>query len=158
MNLELDKGAQTPQRELVVSRIFDAPRALVFKAWTEPEHLARWWGPAGFTTPVCEMDLRPGGSYRFQMRSPDGIESRWHGVCREIVEPERIVWTCTIDSADGKRISSETLLTVTLEDQQGRTKLTLHQAIFESAAIQEAHRNGWNAAIERLANHLTAIR
>ncbi|MGH8338133.1 MAG: SRPBCC domain-containing protein, partial [Gammaproteobacteria bacterium] len=140
MNLELDKGTQSPPQEIVITRIFDAPRALVFKAWTEPAHLARWWGPVGFTTRVCEMDSRPGGGYRFQMRSPEGIESWWYGACREIVEPERIVWSCTIEGADGKRISSETLLTVTLEEQQGRTKLTLHQAIFDSAAIREAHK------------------
>jgi uncharacterized protein YndB with AHSA1/START domain len=157
MNLEPDLETQSPQRELVISRIFDAPRALVFKAWTEPQHLIRWWGPVGYSTPVCEMDPHPGTGYRFRMRSPEGIEIQWYGVCRELVEPERIVWTCTIEGADGTRISSETLLTVTLEDHQGRTKLTLHQATFDSIVNQEAHQNGWNSALERLAEHLRAI-
>src|SRR6266850_641335 len=75
--------------ELVITRVFDTPRGLVFKAWTDPEHLVRWWGPSGFTMPTCEMDVRAGGKYRFRMRSPEGPEVWWHGICREIVKPER---------------------------------------------------------------------
>jgi uncharacterized protein YndB with AHSA1/START domain len=60
------------RRELVITRILEAPRALVFKAWTEPERLAQWWGPRGFSLPACQLDLRPGGAYRFHMRSPEG--------------------------------------------------------------------------------------
>lgn len=151
------EAAEQAQQELVIVRTFDAPRALVFKAWTEPQHLVRWWGPAGFTTPVCEMDPRPGGGYRFSMRSPEGIDHWWYGVCREIVEPERIVWTCILDGGDGKRISSQTLLTVILEEQEGGTKLTLHQAIFDSPASQQAHQGGWNSAMDRLAEYVRTI-
>ena len=79
----------TADRELVVTRVIDAPRRLVFRAWTQPEHIARWWGPQGFTTIHCEMDVRVGGAYRFGMRSPQGTEHWKRGVYREIVEPER---------------------------------------------------------------------
>ena len=75
------------QRELVLTRIFDAPRAIVFKAWTDPQQLARWWGPKGFTNPVCELDPRVGGTLRIVMRAPDGQEHPMTGVFREIVEP-----------------------------------------------------------------------
>jgi uncharacterized protein YndB with AHSA1/START domain len=144
------------ERQLVITRVFDAPRALVFKAWTQPEHLARWWGPRGYSLPSCQIDLRPGGAYRFQMRSPGGDIHWWHGVVREIVEPERIVWTCSVNNADGTAISAETLLTVTLAEYAGKTKLTLHQAIFESVAVRDAHSNGWNDALDRLAEHLAS--
>ncbi len=81
----------TADRELTITRIFDASRHLVFKAWSAPEHLARWWGPSGYTLPVCEMDFRPGGGYRYCMRSPQGNEFRVRGVFGEVIEPERLV-------------------------------------------------------------------
>jgi uncharacterized protein YndB with AHSA1/START domain len=153
---ELSPGAEANELELVVTRVFDAPRDLVFKAWTEPERLVRWWGPRGFTVPSCEADFRPGGAYRLLMRSPEGREVWWHGVCREIVPPERIVLTCTVDEANGDRISSETLLTVTLEEYQGKTKLTLRQGVFDSLANRERHQSGWNDALGCLTEYLAA--
>jgi len=80
-------------REVAMTRVFDAPRHLVFKAWTTPEHMMRWWGPQGFTCLSCAIDLRVGGTWRLAMRSPAGVEDRQRGVFREIVEPERIVFT-----------------------------------------------------------------
>src|ERR1700674_4869075 len=77
---------------VVMTRIFDAPRKLVFEAWTKPERLARWFGPKGFTMPICEMDFRPGGAFRFVMRGPDGKDYPFDGVYLEILEPERIVF------------------------------------------------------------------
>ena len=103
-------------RELVVTRVIDAPRRLVFKAWTQPEHIARWWGPQGFTTIHCEMDIRVGGAYRFGMRSPQGTEHWKRGVYREIVEPERIVFTFAWEDADGHP-GHELLTTVTFAEQ-----------------------------------------
>src|SRR3981081_2563312 len=79
-------------REVVITRVFDAPRALVFRAWTDPQHLARWWGPQGFSNPVCETDVRIGGAWRIVMRGPDGAEYPGGGVYREIVVPERLVF------------------------------------------------------------------
>ena len=157
MDAKNDTTTESAERELEITRVFDAPRSLVFKAWTQPEHLAHWWGPRGFSLPSCQIDLRPGGSYRFQMKSPEGGIVWWHGVVREIVEPERIVWTCSIDNADGTSVSGETLLTVTLEDYAGKTRLTLHQAIFASSGIRDAHSNGWNSAFGRLAELLATL-
>lgn len=147
-------GADSSERTLVITRIFDAPRRLVFKAWTEPEHLARWWGPRGHTTSVSEMDFRPGGAYRFRMRSPEGVVHWWHGTIREIVEPERIVWSCMLDDADGKPVYAETLLTVTFEDHGAKTRLTLHQGVFETVTARDGHHAGWNSGLDRLAEVL----
>ena len=93
------EGKPPSGREFVMSRVFDAPRQLVFKGWTDPKHMAQWWGPHGFTNPVCELDVRPGGTWHIVMRGPDGGRpSVPRDVYREIVEPERIVWT--IDHSD----------------------------------------------------------
>ena len=80
-------------REIVMTRVFDAPRELVFEAHSKCEHLEKWWGPRRYTLSVCEMDFRPGGAYRFVQRGPDGEEHGFRGEFREIVPPERIVWT-----------------------------------------------------------------
>ena len=157
MDVTTNLAAEPAQRALTLTRIFDAPRGLVFDAWTEPQHLIRWWGPRGFTTPTCEMDVQAGGKYRLRMRPPEGPEIWWHGGCGEFVRPERIVWTCSIDDADGHSISGETLLTVTLEEQAGKTKLTLRQESFASEALQQSHNDGWNSALERLAKYLATV-
>ena len=81
------------EREITITRIFDAPRETVFKAWTDAAQLAQWWGPKGFTNPVCEIDARVGGAIRIHMRSPDGSVYPMKGEFREIVPPERIVFT-----------------------------------------------------------------
>jgi len=141
-------------RVLVITRIIDAPRSLVFRAWTEPEHLMRWWGPRGFTLPSCKIDLRPGGAYRFHMRGPEGDDHWSQGVFREVVEPERLVLAGSWADADGNPASPETLLTVTFEDHGGKTRLTLHQAVFESVTARDSHRGGWTSSLERLAEYL----
>lgn len=84
--------------ELVLTREFDAPRALVFRAWTEPRRAARWWGPQGFTRVSCRMDARPGGAYRLAMRGPDGVVRTKRGVYREVT-PERIVFSYAWDDS-----------------------------------------------------------
>jgi uncharacterized protein YndB with AHSA1/START domain len=158
MVVESSAGAEsTAERELTITRLFDAPRPLVFKAWSAPEHLARWWGPPGFTLPVCEMDFRPGGAYRYCMRSPQGNDMWVRGVYREIVEPERLVLSGGWEDADGK-VGRETVTTVIFEERGGKTKLTLHNGIFESVASRDSHRGGWSASIERLAQYLAAVR
>jgi uncharacterized protein YndB with AHSA1/START domain len=144
------------ERELVVTRVLAAPRRLVFKAWTEPEHAARWWGPRGFTTLSCEMDVRPGGAWRRCMRSPEGSVHVKRGVYREVVEPERLVFTYADEDAGG-RPGHETLVTVSFaEAGAGRTRLTLRQAAFETVAARDAHRGGWTSCLERFADHLAA--
>ena len=140
---------------LVITRIFDAPRRLVFKLWTEPEHLAVWWGPRGFTTISGRLDVRPGGAWLRSMQAPNGSIIRKHGIYREIVAPERLVLTYITDDAAGNP-GPETLVTVTFADIGRRTRLTLHQAIFEYVAARDDHRRGWTGAIERFAAYLSA--
>jgi uncharacterized protein YndB with AHSA1/START domain len=144
-----------PAHLLVIERIFDAPRGLVFKAWVDPRHLVRWLGPEGFTGKVVEMDVRAGGAYRFHMRSASA-EYWQQGVFREVLEPERFVRTCVWADAHGNPISPETLMTVTFEEYGGRTKLTFQQ-VFETAAESHAHRIGTASALDRLAEYLTII-
>jgi uncharacterized protein YndB with AHSA1/START domain len=139
-------------RELIISRVFDAPRALVFEAWTKPEHMVNWFGPNGFTLPVCEMDFRVGGKYRFCMRASDGNEHYPQGVYREIVRAERIVWTSSFEDVPG----SEIVTTVTFADHEGagKTKLTVHQTFsFESDRTRGA-RQGWTETLEHLATYV----
>jgi uncharacterized protein YndB with AHSA1/START domain len=150
-------ASESAEFDLVITRTFDAPRSLVFKAWTEPRHMARWWGPPGYTLPDCEMDVRPGGSYRFCMRSPEGTDYFSRGVFREVVEPERIIFTGSWTDADGNPTSPVMVTTVTFEEQAGKTKLALHQAGLESATSRDAHRGGWNSSLERLAEYLATV-
>jgi uncharacterized protein YndB with AHSA1/START domain len=149
-------ATEPKERELVITRVFDAPRDLVFKGWIEPERLGRWWGPRGFTMPSCKMEVRPGGAYRFQMRSPEGTDHWLQGVYREVVEPERLACTWAWLDADGTPVH-ETLLTVTFDEEGDKTKLTLHQAVFESVAARDAHQSGWTSALECLAEYLATV-
>src|ERR671919_1560212 len=128
-------GEQRKQ-EIVIIRIFDAPRELVWKAWTDPEHFKRWWGPKDFTCPFCEMDFRVGGKYLNCMRSPEGQDYWSTGIYREIIPMERIVFTDCFADEKGNVVPAthygfsadfhlEMLVTVIFEDQNGKTKLTL---------------------------------
>jgi len=145
------------ERELTIERIFDAPRELVFKCWTEPEHLARWIGPKGFSGTILTCELREGGNYRARMRGPDGQDHWQHGVFREIAPPERIVRTYCWTDADGRPTQPETLLTVTFADLGGRTRLTLHQAVFDSVTACDEHRGGWSTAFDKLAEYIATV-
>jgi uncharacterized protein YndB with AHSA1/START domain len=144
------------ERVLVITRVFDASRELVFKAWTDPKHMARWFGPRGFTTSIVHSDYRPGGAYRLHMRGPDGDDHWTQGVFREIAEPERLVMSGSWADSEGNPTSPETLLTLTFEEHEGKTRLTLHQAAFESVTARDSHRGGWNSSLERLAEFLAA--
>src|SRR5580700_2538193 len=93
INAATTAPASELEREVTITRLFDAPRELVFQAWTDPQHLAQWWGPKGFSNPICEADARPGGAWRIVMRGPDGAKYPCGGVYREIVESERLVFT-----------------------------------------------------------------
>ena len=153
MAVRSNTAAEPAERVLVITRIFDAPRSLAFKAWTEPEHLVHWWGPQGFTLPACTMDFRPGGAYRFCMRSPEGVDHWLQGVYREIVEPERLVFTYAWEDAEGKP-GHETLVTVTFAEHGEKTKLTMRQAIFETVTARDEHVRGWTEALDHLAEYL----
>jgi uncharacterized protein YndB with AHSA1/START domain len=153
MSARSNVATQLAGRELVISRVFDAPRSLVFKAWSDPEHLAHWWGPKDFTLPACTIDFRPGGAYRFHMRSPEGADHWLRGVYREIAEPERLAFTFAWKDAEGKP-GHETLVTVTFAELGGKTQLTMRQAVFESFAARTEHQSGWAECLDRLAAYL----
>jgi uncharacterized protein YndB with AHSA1/START domain len=149
-----DVSPAAAERELVITRIFDAPRKVVYNAWADPEQMVKWLGPKGFTGKIEKMDARPGGSYRFYMRDPEGGDHWQQGVFREIVEFERIVQTYAWADAAGNPTRPETLLTVTFEDYGAKTKLTLRQAVFESVTARDMHRSGWTSVLDRLEEFL----
>jgi uncharacterized protein YndB with AHSA1/START domain len=123
------------EREIVMSRVFDAPRSLVFDAWTKPELLKRWLGVrGGWSMVVCEVDLSVGGAYRFVWRGPDGAEMGMGGVYREIVPPERLVAT---ESFDDPWYPGEALDTTILVEEGGQTMATT-TALYESEEIRDA--------------------
>jgi uncharacterized protein YndB with AHSA1/START domain len=140
-------SASTAEHEVIITRIFDAPRELVFRAWTDPEHLAKWFGPKGFSTTVIENDARTGGAYDFHMRAPN-VDEHWRGTYREVVAPERIVFTWPTTRRHPEVI--DTIVTVTLEEAGGKTRLTLRHAIFKTIAQRDDHNGGWNSALDRL--------
>jgi uncharacterized protein YndB with AHSA1/START domain len=139
---------------LSIVRTFDAPRELVFRCWTEPEHLNRWCCPKGFTLPHSEGDgARQGGSFKTCMRAPDGTEYWLAGTYREVVPPECLVFSHRWLNDRGEP-EHETVVTITLQDENGRTKLTLHQAFFLTEASREGHRQGWEETLDNLAEYL----
>jgi len=144
------------ERTLVLSRVFDAPRALVFKAWTQPEHLARWWGPRGFTLISFKADAQVGGTFRFGMRSPENTDHWAHGSYREVVAPERLVYTFAWEHPDGKP-KHETIITMTFAEQGDKTKLTLKQTLFESVTSRDMHKSGWSSTFDMLGEYLATI-
>ncbi len=155
------------ERGLVITRVFDAPRNLVFRAWAEPERVKRWWGPRGFTMPVCDIDFRPGGAFHFCMRSPEGEEVWIKKVYREIVEPERLVFTSFFADEQGNQVEptsyglpadwpTESLTTVTFAEHKGKTTLTLELDVPESLAERAGVVQNWNETLDRLAEHLAS--
>lgn len=148
--------AKPAERELVITRVFDAPRALVFEAWTDPKHLAQWWGPRDYPAALVKLDVRPGGAWRHCLRSTETGNDLWHrGVFREVVAPERLVFTFAWEE-DGER-GLEALVTVTFADEGGKTRMTLRQAPFQSDGERDGHQGGWNSTFDRLADHLTDL-
>ncbi len=142
-------------RELVIQRVFDAPRILVFKAWTEGDRIAQWMAPMGFTLPFGEADLRPGGAWRACMRPTEGADLWLGGVYREIVPPERLVFTHAWLGADGKP-GDETVITVTFAERDGKTEMTFRQARFASVEARNGHAGGWGECFDKLQNYLLA--
>jgi uncharacterized protein YndB with AHSA1/START domain len=140
--------------DLILTRTLHVPRGRVFRAWTDPRQLARWWGPKDFTNPVCALDPRPGGALSILMRAPDGAEHPMAGVYREVEEPEDLVFVSTAfeDAAGYPRL--EVLNTVVFTEQDGATALTLTarilQAAPELAAAVAGMAQGWSQSLDRL--------
>lgn len=153
----LAETALSEERRTITSRVLDAPRALVWQAWTRPEHVARWWGCEGFEVARCELDPTPGGAFRLDLLGPDGTLHPCRGRFREVVEPERLVFEgdpdaghpCGIGLPPGARV------VVRFEAQGGKTRLTL-ETLFRSAAARQAavetgYAASWVGSLERLA-------
>lgn len=143
---------------LLVERTFDAPREAVFRAWTEPERLARWFGPHGSTIPFCEMDVRPGGVLRFCHRFPGGEDVWARGVYEEVDAPGRLVFTASFSDEQGNVVERpgfafQTRIAVTFVERDGGTHVTMRQT---GLPADQGERQGWIEAFERLARHLAA--
>ena len=143
--------AVNDEREIMGSRVFDAPRELVWKMWTDPRHIAQWWGPRGFRNTIHEMDVRPGGHWRFVMHGPDGQDYQNHNIYVEIVEPERIVF----DHVSGPLFRA----TATFENLGGKTRVTM-RSVFETAELRNKVARDYGAVegmqqtLARLGEHL----
>jgi uncharacterized protein YndB with AHSA1/START domain len=157
------------ERELVITRVFDAPRDLVWKAWTDPERVMRWWGPKDFTAPVSKIDLRVEGKYINCMRGagPDGVvRDFWStGVYREIVPQKRLVCTDSFADENGNVVPAshygmegdwplELLITVTFEETGGKTKMTLLHEGMPAGQMRDLAGAGWNESFDKLADYL----
>jgi len=145
------------QREITITRVFDAPRALVFVMWTDAKHLAAWWGPHGWTNPKAEADPRPGGKILIHMQAPDGSVHPMGGLFNEIVPHERIVFTTFVDMPDGTR-ALESRNTAMFADEGRKTKVTLHAAAQGftdfSANMLAGMEAGWSQSLDKLVGHV----
>lgn len=139
--------------ELTFTRVFDAPRALVFKVWTDPYHVAQWWGPHGFRTSIANVDARPGGIFEVHMMGADGVNLPSIGRFHEVVPPERIVFESGLEDGDGNKLI-EVVNTVILEELDGKTRMTLHvkvlRAVPEVADKLAGMEQGWAESLEKL--------
>jgi uncharacterized protein YndB with AHSA1/START domain len=144
------------ETELDIVRVFDAPRELVFTAWTDPEHLVRWYGPTGFSASEVELDARPGGRWRAKMTDgADGSEHWSSGTYRVIDPPGRLVLTFAWEDADGTR-QYETVISIQFADLGGKTEMSFHQAPFRTRDECAGHRGGWLEAFDDLGAALEA--
>jgi uncharacterized protein YndB with AHSA1/START domain len=146
------------KQEIIITRVFDAPRELVFKAYTDPKLLPQWFGPRGYTTIVDKMEARPGGLWRFVQRNQDGDEFAFHGVHHDIVAPERIVATFEFEGVPGHVL----LQTLTLEPQGQKTRL-VEQLLFQSVAdrdgmVASGMQRGSDDSMDRMAEILEDLK
>jgi uncharacterized protein YndB with AHSA1/START domain len=151
------RAEDTSTREIVLTRVFDAPRELIWNAWTDPEQVVQWWGPRGFTTTIHEMDLKPGGVWRQTMHGPDGTDYPSQSVFSEVVKPERIVYS--MEGGKQGEPSHQFEAAWIFEAQGQKTKLTLRM-MFPSAEIREEVAKtygvieGGKQTLDRLGEHL----
>lgn len=154
MNLVNHKDVRHDRIELVITRVLDAPPMLVYKAWTEPEHMARWMGPKGFTAPSVKMDVREGGRYRALIRSAEGKDYWFQGVYREVIENMRLVFTFAWEGEG----SQENLITITFAEENGKTRMTFTQVPFPTIEERDGHGEGWGEAFDKLAAYVVTAK
>lgn len=156
-----NNAAPDALQELVIKRIFGAPRDLVFKVWTDPEHVARWWGPRLFTIPRCELDARPGGKLRIDMQGPDGLIYPDTGVFEEVVPPERLVFLSRAFEQDDGNALLEVRHTITFEEFNGMTQMTLRAVVIkvepEALAALAGMEQGWSESLYKLSDYLDTL-
>ncbi|MFQ5519929.1 MAG: SRPBCC domain-containing protein [Candidatus Methylomirabilia bacterium] len=139
-----------PETTLLLRRTFAAPPDKVFRAWTDPEELKKWWGPEGYSTPTAEVDLRAGGTYRFGMKKlPDGDLFYLAGTFREVRPREKLVYTW---SWEGQPLLGDTVVTVEFHDRGGSTEVVLTHEFFPNENVRDDHVKGWSSGLDRLAN------
>ena len=146
--------------DLVITRDIDAARNLVFEAWINPKHLAKWWGPEGFSNPRCELDVRPGGAIRIDMRGPDGTIYFMGGFYQEIVEPEKLVFSSSPLDGLGHPLL-DVLHTITFIDRGAKTRLTTQTQVLrstdESIPYLEGMDEGWKQSLDRLNDYVQTM-
>ena len=155
----------TKERKLVITRIFDLPCEKVWKAWTEPERVKRWWGPKGFTAPIIRIDFRVGGKYVYCMRSSENQDFWSTGVFREIVPLERIAYTDSFADEKGNVVPAtyygmsadfplELQVTLTFEEHDGKTKMILRHVGIPEGEMSDLAQQGWNESFDKFAESL----
>jgi len=147
------------KKEVRISRNLNASPDLVFEAWINPKHVAAWWGPAGFTNPVCEVDAKPGGKMYIEMKASDGTNYPMTGRFLEIIRPKKIVFISGALDKNGKTIF-EVMNTVTFENEMGKTRLTLEAVVEnisdEARPYTDGMNQGWSQSLDRLAGFVGA--
>lgn len=162
------RPAEAGAKTIVITRVFDVPRELVFEAWTRAEYLLRWYAPRGCTIHFSKLDVRPGGAFHSCIHNPAFGDCWCIGEYREIVRPARLVYTLAIADERGNRIEpaqtghdpdwpAETLVTVTFEEQDGKTRLTLRQNVLESLAKRTGAYPSWLDMLDHLADTLSTL-
>jgi uncharacterized protein YndB with AHSA1/START domain len=168
--MDAKNASISADQDFVITRTFDAPRERVWRAWTEREQLVRWFGPKGSTISHAALDLRPGGTFHYAMRSPDGREMWGKWTFREIVAPKKLVLISSFSDAQGGITPApmianwplETLSTTTFEEHAGKTTITLRWSPLNATAsecqtfagMHDSMRQGWGGTFEQLASYL----
>ena len=173
MDQKISSDTKSRAKEFVISRIFDVPRELMFRVWTDLQHMQHWWGPKGFTTVYSKMDLRPGGSYHYCIRSPDGHDMWGKFVYREIVKPERLVFVNSFSDEKGNVARHpmhlawplEMLSTIIFIEQAGKTTVTVRWLPLNATAEEiktfetgfESMQKGWTGTLDQLGEYLAKV-
>lgn len=157
MTIKTNPASSPITRQVCFERVLAAPRALAWKAWTEPRHLAQWWGPHGFTNPVCKVAVRPGGPLRIVMRAPYGVDYPMTGVFHEVEKPRRLAFLSVAWDENGGALLTS-LATATFAAQGAKTKLTVLATAIGLVPISKpmlgGMKTGWSQSLERLAEYV----
>lgn len=159
-NARIEAVTESSRWDLVLTRTFDAPRELVFKAWTDAKQVEQWWGPHGFTNPRCQVDARPGGTMEIDMRAPNGTVYPMKAVFEEVTEPERLVFvTSALDDRGNSLFDVRN--TVIFVDRHGQTELTLQAQVIRATAVAPQYLQGmevgWSQSLERLGAYVRSV-